>query len=152
MAVGIRWAEHATYSARKSWHCLRRMWRSMGRHSHEVCSVFSLALGASVDWCSRFGLGDRRMRLPATQPRNVPVLCHFMFLEATIRQLHVNALYIHKLECHNKLICQDCNHYFTCKICGFYCSKYEECRLLGYKNPFRTSQGHITSPLQIPAC
>jgi hypothetical protein len=27
-----------------------------------------------------------------------------------------------------------------CKIWGFHGSDYEECRLLGYKNPFRTSQ------------
>jgi hypothetical protein len=27
-----------------------------------------------------------------------------------------------------------------CKICGFHGGNYEECRLLGYKNPFRTSQ------------
>jgi hypothetical protein len=27
-----------------------------------------------------------------------------------------------------------------CKICGFHGGDYEECRLLGYKNPVRTSQ------------
>jgi hypothetical protein len=27
-----------------------------------------------------------------------------------------------------------------CKICVFHGSDYEECRLLGYKNPVRTSQ------------
>jgi hypothetical protein len=27
-----------------------------------------------------------------------------------------------------------------CKISGFHCGDYEECRLLGYKNPVRTSQ------------
>jgi hypothetical protein len=27
-----------------------------------------------------------------------------------------------------------------CKITGFYGDGYEECRLLGYKNPVRTSQ------------
>jgi hypothetical protein len=27
-----------------------------------------------------------------------------------------------------------------CKILGFHGSDYEECRLLGYKNPVRTSQ------------
>jgi YD repeat-containing protein len=26
-----------------------------------------------------------------------------------------------------------------CKISGFYCGDYEECRLLGYKNPVHTS-------------
>jgi hypothetical protein len=29
---------------------------------------------------------------------------------------------------------------YKCKIWGFHCSDYEECRLLGYKNPVRTSQ------------
>jgi hypothetical protein len=27
-----------------------------------------------------------------------------------------------------------------CKICDFHSGDYEECRLLGYKNPVRTSQ------------
>jgi hypothetical protein len=32
-----------------------------------------------------------------------------------------------------------------CKICGFHGGNYEECRLLGYSNPVRTSQGTYTS-------
>jgi hypothetical protein len=35
------------------------------------------------------------------------------------------------------------------KICGFYERDYEECRLLGYKNPVRTSQEtHYISPTE----
>jgi hypothetical protein len=34
----------------------------------------------------------------------------------------------------------DLNLWICLKICGFHDSDYEECRLLGYKNPGRTSQ------------
>jgi hypothetical protein len=30
---------------------------------------------------------------------------------------------------------------WVCEICGFHGGDYEECRLLGYKNPVHTSQG-----------
>jgi hypothetical protein len=36
-----------------------------------------------------------------------------------------------------------------CKISGFQGGEYEECRLLGYKNPVRTSQEtHYVSPTE----
>jgi hypothetical protein len=38
-----------------------------------------------------------------------------------------------------------------CKISGIHGSDYEECRLLGYKNPVHTSQETHTCPLQSPA-
>jgi hypothetical protein len=37
-----------------------------------------------------------------------------------------------------------------CKIRGFHDGDYEECRLLGYKHPFRTSQ-ETHSPLESQA-
>jgi hypothetical protein len=43
-----------------------------------------------------------------------------------------------------------------CKIWGFHGSGYEECRLLGYKNPVRTSQEtyyvNVTGPSQLMLC
>jgi hypothetical protein len=43
-----------------------------------------------------------------------------------------------------------------CKIFGFHGGDYEECRLLGYKNPVRTSQEthyvSTTAPSQLMLC
>jgi hypothetical protein len=43
-----------------------------------------------------------------------------------------------------------------CKICGFHGGDYEECRLLGYKNPVHTSQEthyvSATEPSQLMLC
>jgi hypothetical protein len=38
------------------------------------------------------------------------------------------------------MLWSQCRHLLTCTIWGFHGGDYEECRLLGYKNPVRTSQ------------
>jgi hypothetical protein len=45
---------------------------------------------------------------------------------------------------------------YSCEIWGFHGSDYEECRLLGYKNPVRTSQDthyvYATEPSRLMLC
>jgi hypothetical protein len=38
------------------------------------------------------------------------------------------------------------------KICGFHGGDYEDCRLLGYKNPVRTSGVSATESSQLMLC
>jgi hypothetical protein len=100
--------------------------------------------------CQKWEIPDNTYDLSNGLPQHNSNLIWLHWSRLCARRNNMVTLQVGIPDCRStdRHVCLECALYVTCKTWGFRVGDYEECCLLGYKNPVRTFRKHITSPLQ----